>query len=90
MWGTNPHASGIHFVPVVQRALGAGAKLVVVDPRVTKLARAADLHVPVRPGTDGVSNQPAAQAPAAGRTGWKCFPRRRRRKQFASSLVFHR
>lgn len=52
VWGTNPHASGIHFVPVVKRAQEAGAKLIVVDPRVTKLARAADLHVPVRPGTD--------------------------------------
>jgi len=52
VWGTNPHASGIHFVPIVQRAQAAGAKLVVVDPRVTKLARGADLHLPVRPGTD--------------------------------------
>jgi len=52
VWGTNPHASGIHFVPIVQRAQAAGAKLVVVDPRATKLARAADMHVPVRTGTD--------------------------------------
>src|SRR6185369_2472550 len=29
-----------------------GAKLVVVDPRSTQLARAADIHLPVRPGTD--------------------------------------
>jgi anaerobic selenocysteine-containing dehydrogenase len=52
VWGTNPHASGIHFVPAVQRAQAAGAKLLVVDPRATKLARAADLHVAPRPGTD--------------------------------------
>src|SRR5688572_293537 len=52
VWGTNPHASGIHFVPIVQRAQAAGAKLVVVDPRATKLARAADMHLPVKPGTD--------------------------------------
>jgi anaerobic selenocysteine-containing dehydrogenase len=52
VWGTNPHASGVHFVPVVQRAQAKGAKLVVVDPRATKLARAADLHLAVRPGTD--------------------------------------
>jgi anaerobic selenocysteine-containing dehydrogenase len=52
VWGTNPHASGIHFVPVVQRAQAAGAKLAVIDPRATKLARAADVHLPVRPGTD--------------------------------------
>ncbi len=30
----------------------AGAKLVVVDPRRTPTADAADLHLPVRPGTD--------------------------------------
>lgn len=29
-----------------------GAKLIVVDPRVTPIARTADLHLPVRPGTD--------------------------------------
>ena len=29
-----------------------GAKLVVIDPRETPLARTADLFVPVRPGTD--------------------------------------
>jgi anaerobic selenocysteine-containing dehydrogenase len=52
VWGTNPHASGIHFVPIVQRARERGAKLVVVDPRETKLARGADLHLAVRPGTD--------------------------------------
>lgn len=52
VWGANPHASGIHFVPFVQRAQEAGARLIVVDPRRTKLARAADLHVAPRPGTD--------------------------------------
>jgi assimilatory nitrate reductase catalytic subunit len=29
-----------------------GAKLIVVDPRETPVARTADLHVPIRPGTD--------------------------------------
>jgi len=29
-----------------------GAKLIVVDPRETPLARTADIHVPLRPGTD--------------------------------------
>ena len=29
-----------------------GARLIVVDPRETPLARTADLHVPLRPGTD--------------------------------------
>jgi anaerobic selenocysteine-containing dehydrogenase len=52
IWGCNPHASGIHLVPIVQRARERGAKLVVVDPRRTPLAKQADLHLPVRPGTD--------------------------------------
>src|SRR6188472_880179 len=52
LWGVNPSASGIHLVPYVREAQKRGAKLVVVDPRTTALARAADLHLPVKPGTD--------------------------------------
>jgi anaerobic selenocysteine-containing dehydrogenase len=52
VWGTNPHATGIHLVPHVKRAREAGAKLVVVDPRRTPLAKSADLHLALRPGTD--------------------------------------
>jgi anaerobic selenocysteine-containing dehydrogenase len=52
LWGVNPSASGIHLVPFVQEAQRRGAKLVVVDPRRTPLARRADLHLAVRPGTD--------------------------------------
>lgn len=52
LWGINPSATGIHLVPVIERAREAGAKLVVVDPRRTPLARRADLHLPVRPGAD--------------------------------------
>ena len=50
--GCNPSASGIHLVPVLERAVAAGATLVVIDPRRTPLARQAALHLPVRPGTD--------------------------------------
>jgi anaerobic selenocysteine-containing dehydrogenase len=52
VWGTNPSASGIHLVPYIREAQKCGARLVVVDPRRTQLAKLADLHVPVRPGTD--------------------------------------
>jgi anaerobic selenocysteine-containing dehydrogenase len=52
VWGANPSASGIHLVPHIQEAQKRGAKLVVVDPRRTPLARRADLHLAVRPGTD--------------------------------------
>ncbi len=52
LWGQNPSATGIHLVPIIERALDAGARLVVVDPRRTPLARRAHLHLAVRPGTD--------------------------------------
>jgi anaerobic selenocysteine-containing dehydrogenase len=52
LWGVNPSASGIHLVPFVREAQRKGATLVVIDPRRTALARQADLHLPLRPGTD--------------------------------------
>ena len=52
LWGVNPAASGIHLLPFLKEARAAGAKLVVVDPRATSLARQADLHLAPRPGTD--------------------------------------
>src|SRR3989454_651833 len=42
LWGVNPSASGIHLIPYVRDAQKNGAKLIVVDPRATPLARAAD------------------------------------------------
>ena len=54
LWGVNPSVSGIHLVPYVRAAQERGAKLVVIDPRATPLARAADVHLAVRPGTDVV------------------------------------
>ena len=52
LWGVNPSASGIHLIPYVKEAQAAGARLVVIDPRTTSLAKKADLHLPIRPGTD--------------------------------------
>jgi anaerobic selenocysteine-containing dehydrogenase len=52
LWGANPSASGIHLVPYIREAQRRGALLVVIDPRTTTLARHADLHLAVRPGTD--------------------------------------
>jgi anaerobic selenocysteine-containing dehydrogenase len=54
MWGANPSASGIHLIPYVREAQRRGAQLVVIDPRTTGLARQANLHLAVRPGTDVV------------------------------------
>jgi anaerobic selenocysteine-containing dehydrogenase len=52
VWGANPSVSHIHLVPFIREAQRRGAKLVVVDPRRTQLARHADLHLAIRPGTD--------------------------------------
>ena len=52
IWGVNPGASGIHLIPFINDARQRGAKLIVVDPRMTSLARQADVYVPVKPGTD--------------------------------------
>lgn len=54
IWGANPSVTGVHLVPHVRDAQRQGATLVVIDPRATPLARHADLHLPVRPGTDVV------------------------------------
>jgi len=53
-WGNNVTWSNLHLMPVINRAKKQGAKLVVVDPRRTTVARQADLHIALRPGTDVV------------------------------------
>ena len=52
LWGVNPSVSGIHLIPWVREATEKGAFIAVVDPRRTPVARDADLHLPVLPGTD--------------------------------------
>jgi anaerobic selenocysteine-containing dehydrogenase len=54
IWGNNPivsNADGFfgHWVVDLMRR---GTKLVVIDPRKTWLASKAELHLPIRPGTD--------------------------------------
>jgi anaerobic selenocysteine-containing dehydrogenase len=53
-WGNNVTWSNLHLMPVINQARRAGAKLVVVDPRRTKIAEQADLHLALQPGTDVV------------------------------------
>ncbi|MGH7320655.1 MAG: molybdopterin-dependent oxidoreductase, partial [Candidatus Rokuibacteriota bacterium] len=53
-WGTNVTWSNVHLMPQIKRARQRGAKLVVVDPRRTRAAEQADLHLALRPGTDVV------------------------------------
>jgi anaerobic selenocysteine-containing dehydrogenase len=52
IWGANPTVSNTHFPPLVRKATDAGARVVVIDPRRTAMARRADLHLAIKPGTD--------------------------------------
>ena len=45
LWGMNPSVSGIHAIPYLREARDNGARIVVVDPRTTPVARTADLHL---------------------------------------------
>jgi len=54
LWGNNaPHSNILMITKPIYDAKERGAKLIVVDPRYEPLARIADKHVMVRPGTDG-------------------------------------
>ncbi len=53
IWGVNPADSRPLETDEIHAMAGRGAKLIVVDPRATPLAKKADIHVQLRPGTDG-------------------------------------
>ena len=53
IWGHNPYTSVRCNVRDINKAKSRGAKLVVIDARVTQVAKTADLFLQVRPGTDG-------------------------------------
>jgi anaerobic selenocysteine-containing dehydrogenase len=52
VWGYNPAATNPHCIPLIQEAKRNGARVVLVDPRVTETARYADWHLRPYPGTD--------------------------------------
>lgn len=53
IWGSNsPHAHP-NVTQKIMRGKKNGAKLIVVDPRLSTLARKADIFAQVKPGTDG-------------------------------------
>ena len=53
MWGKNTAETNVHQTVFVNRALAAGAKLIVIDPRRTETAERADMLIQPRPGSDG-------------------------------------
>jgi assimilatory nitrate reductase catalytic subunit len=50
--GSNVSECSPITVDYIWRARDRGAKLIVIDPRLTPIARTADLYLPVRPGRD--------------------------------------
>lgn len=52
LWACNTLSTNSHHWPFIAEAKKRGAKVVVIDPFRTKTARLADLHVPIKPGTD--------------------------------------
>lgn len=54
VWGGNVHGNNIHLWPFIEEARRNGAKLVVIDPYLTRTAALADEHLQIRPGTDGL------------------------------------
>ena len=84
VWGANPSASGIHLVPYIREAQRRGAKLIVVDPRTTPLARAGG-HSPA----DAPGHGPARRArnPSLSVRGTAAPTRRSSRRTRAVPIV---
>jgi anaerobic selenocysteine-containing dehydrogenase len=51
-WGADLVATNVHFWAKAEMAQKRGVSIVVIDPRRSRTARAADWHLPVRIGTD--------------------------------------
>lgn len=52
VWGNNVTVSNLHLIREIKKARNNGAKLVVIDPKRTKIAETCDLFIQIRPGTD--------------------------------------
>ena len=51
-WSSDLHATNVHLWAKIEQARAKGVKLVAIDPRRTRAARAADVYLPIRIGTD--------------------------------------
>lgn len=51
-WGSDLHATNVHLWAKIEQVRKRGVPLVVIDPRRTRAAAAADWYLPIRIGTD--------------------------------------
>ena len=54
VWGNNVTVSNLHFARVLQQVRQQGGKVIVIDPKRTRIAEQAQLFIQIRPGTDVV------------------------------------
>lgn len=54
IWANNITIGHLHLIKIIRQARKSGAKLVVIDPKRTRIAEEADLFIQVNPGTDVV------------------------------------
>ena len=54
MWGTNAPVSHSYWMQDINEARDKGGKLIVIDTMYTEMARAADIYIQIKPGTDSI------------------------------------
>lgn len=54
VWGNNVTVSNLHLARVIKQAREKGARLIVVDPKRTRIAEQAQMYLQIEPGTDVV------------------------------------
>ncbi|MEE9320927.1 MAG: molybdopterin-dependent oxidoreductase [Granulosicoccus sp.] len=52
IWGNNVTVSNLHFARVLKKARDKGARVIVIDPKRTRIAEQSHLHLMIRPGSD--------------------------------------
>ncbi len=60
VWGNNVTVSNLHLARIIKQAREKAAKLIVIDPKRTRIAEQAHLYIQIAPGTDVVLAQALA------------------------------
>ncbi len=60
VWGNNVTVSNLHLARVLKKARSKDARVIIIDPKRTKIAEQSHLHLMIRPGTDVILAMAAA------------------------------